>query len=120
MCVKNHFQKVKLFDVFLKNKYHLQLFFQPQHPPWPCGSSSSCLEPEKEMSIICMQTSKNFRRAFHLDGRRKWNLFEAEELFPLQLVKLRDNVCKRPLNLGDDHMLDCINPKNNFKKSPSH
>ena len=47
-----------------------------------------------------------------------WNLFEAEELFPLQLVKLRDNVCKRPLNLGDDHMLDCINPENNFRKSP--
>ena len=51
-------------------------------------------------------------------GRQKWNLFEAEELFPLQLVKLRDNVCKRPLNLGDDHMLDCINPVNNFRKSP--
>ena len=46
----------------------------------------------------------------------EWNLFEAEELFPLQLVKLRDNVCKRPLNLGDDHMLDCINPKNLFNE----
>ena len=50
-----------------------------------------------------------------MDGRQKCNLFEAEELFPLQLVKLRDNVCKRPLNLGDDHMLDCINPVNNLK-----
>ena len=49
-----------------------------------------------------------FRRAFHLGD--EWNLFEAEELFPLQLVKLRDNVCKRPLNLGDDHMLNSIHP----------
>ena len=115
MCVKNHFQKVKFFDMFLKNKYHLQLSFQPQPPPWPCGSSSSCLEPEKDMSII--RTNVDFKKVQESipSGRQKWHLFEAEELFPLQLVKLRDNVCKRPLNLGDDHMLDCINPVNNLK-----
>ena len=60
----------------------------------------------------------DFKKVQKIHLEDKWNLFEAEELFPLQLVKLRDNVCKRPLNLGDDHMLDCINPENNFRKSP--
>merc|ERR1719445_1653799 len=65
-------------------------------------------------TILCVQScSFSFSRSLLLGLALLLlvlNLFEAEELFPLQLVKLRDNVCKRPLNLGDDHMLDCINP----------
>merc|ERR1719234_1366922 len=38
------------------------------------------------------------------------DLFQSEEFLSLKLVKLRDNVCKSPLNLGDDHMLNSIHP----------